>query len=187
MPARKGFRNKLSLRKNRKIKRSSTKRRGGMFRAIQKKIPTAEKVAAPLTAVATRYGFNDPVLPRAEAEIIVRGKYDTATDDEQLFELYNDILNGHFPWVSDSRNRMLERYPEFDVNIKDLYGRTLLRLAIEASQKKVAENVINSPTINRATLDDGLDCLLEIPKRNKTQTAIRDLINKKIREIEGNP
>jgi hypothetical protein len=175
--------------KNNKINARKT-RKGGMWRLTPKKdMPQAEPlnyaIAQPL-----RGNYDGPII-EMETGNAYKGKYDNPTREEELSDLYEDINKNGFPMYTNQIQALLKKYPEFDVNMKpDFYNtkRTMLNKSIYQSTPGLAQTIINNPTISEETLEEELQYINSLPKLNKSQTKIKQMIEDKLRNMrENNP
>lgn len=174
-------RNKIIVRRTRK---------GGMWRLTSnKKMPRAEMTSVSGDIVAQPYNGYD-TYPNADVEYTQYGKYDNATREEELNDLYEDINKNGFPIHTEEKRALLKRYPEFDVNIKPkgLYGNknTMLYQAIYQSNPGLSHDIINHPTISEQTLEEELQYINSIPKLNKSQYKIKQMIEEKLQSMRDN-
>jgi hypothetical protein len=153
-----------------------------------KNIPQAELLIVSVDAISEKYnGYDD--YPHADVEYIQYGKFDNPTREEELSDLYEDINKNGFPMYANQTQTLLKKYPEFDVNMKpDFYTtkRTMLNKSIYQSTPGLAQTIINNPTISEETLEEELQYINSLPKLNKSQTKIKQMIEDKLRNMREN-
>lgn len=181
--------NKTKVKKRNKVKKS--KKNGGMWRV--KSMPKANLVKME-TSVAVPYNSNihnnytiANVSTIDKSNIIV----DNSSYEEQLNELYNDILNGYFTNNINEIKTILDNYPDFDINIKDKKDNSILDIIIQNENVILANKVISSPNISIDTLLDSLlnvDMLItELPiNKHFKFIMIKNNIKEKLKNLGYN-
>jgi hypothetical protein len=152
-----------------------------------KNLPNAEISNDYEYSLAEPYNNEPNNLPNADVEYVQYGKIDNATREEELNDLYKDINQNGFPPYAEQKHILLKRYPEFNVNIKPSrkYGssNSMLHDSIYQSSPGLAHAIINHPTISEETLEEELQYINSISKLNKSQSKIKQMIEKKLQDI----
>jgi hypothetical protein len=152
-----------------------------------KNLPNAEISNDYEYSLAEPYNDEPNNLPNADVEYVQYGKIDNATREEELNDLYKDINQNGFPPYAEQKHILLKRYPEFNVNIKPSRkygsGNSMLHDSIYQSSPGLAHAIINHPTISEETLEEELQYINSISKLNKSQSKIKQMIEKKLQDI----
>ena len=139
--------------------------------------------------LAEPYNNSEEVVDAGIASPVhfVRLELDRTSREQKLSYIYDEIREKGFSallYAKDTYN-LLKEYPEFDVTVSCLinpYYKTMLDSAIFGSTPKLAQTIINFPTMTIQSLEHSLEYLNRYLKPNKSQLAIKKMIQQKLEE-----
>ena len=181
-----------TCRKHSAKKRKATRRRqGGMFRLYsQDNLPNASKMgrydtmAIPVRSDPRNLGVvaDAGVASIHEDNVYANARFDNGSPEEKLQEFYRDLKTQEFPFEKEALEHIFIEYPNFNVNVKDRVEQTILDVAIEERMPQLVERIVNHPTIQVATLQQGLETIYRMKQPTLTILRCKQLISDKLRE-----
>lgn len=135
--------------------------------------------------LAEPYDNSEEVVDAGTASpvYVVNLELDRTTREQKLSYIYDEIRERGFSsllYAKDTYN-LLKEYPEFDVTVS-CHNRTMLDCAMISSTPKLAETIINFPTMTIQSLEHSLERFDRFSRPNKSQLAIKKMIQQKLKE-----
>ncbi len=180
------------LRKNNKRR---TFKKGGMFGWRMKKTNRVVPVEIPTVRTNQVVPFNPEIhnnLPFAETIPLAEATIDNSVKPP-LNEVYDDIKKNGFSESINALLKLIDEYPDFDVNLKDVYGDTIADMILYECIKKYYQNnaiendeeietlvnkIINLKSYNSKTINSIVQKYHELANEYSKKIFLNNLLNK---------